>query len=283
MLYEGDVEFKKVIEHFSDGKYDGTSNTHVTLNKYLNAMKISGIKVKKSNGRYRMLSALSRLDLTAEDLKSLEILNEAYSYMTSSKKKEIFESFLRAIDVRLDENARALVQTSAAAIPYFPTEMLEQLKQCEAFCNDNRKLEIVYKNIDGSEINLICSPVEPVYQKRKICMKVLGNNGSRIYEIPVEDIITIKQLPVSSSGQSVPFTVVYKIKNRLAKSYKIRDWERLDKIEADGSRIIVNKNEDFNKLLSRLMRYGRECQIISPKFLKDEMADLIGKTLNNYK
>ena len=39
MLYEGDVEFHKVLEHFSDGNYDGTSNTHVTLNKYLNALK----------------------------------------------------------------------------------------------------------------------------------------------------------------------------------------------------------------------------------------------------
>lgn len=47
MLYDGDAEFKKVIDHFSNGQYDGTSNTHVTLNKYLNAMKIFGIKVKK--------------------------------------------------------------------------------------------------------------------------------------------------------------------------------------------------------------------------------------------
>lgn len=47
MLYEGDVDFKKVLDLFSDGNYDGTSNTHVTLNKYLNALKIFGVKVKK--------------------------------------------------------------------------------------------------------------------------------------------------------------------------------------------------------------------------------------------
>ena len=44
-LYLGEVEFKWVLEHFSNGKYDGTSNTHVTLNKYLNALKIFGIKI----------------------------------------------------------------------------------------------------------------------------------------------------------------------------------------------------------------------------------------------
>ena len=54
MLYDGEVDFKTVINHFSDGKYDGTSNTHVTLNKYLNALKIFGVKVKKSEHKYTM-------------------------------------------------------------------------------------------------------------------------------------------------------------------------------------------------------------------------------------
>ena len=51
MLYNGEVEFKTVLDHFSDGQYDGTSNTHVTLNKYLNTLKIFGIKVKKITGK----------------------------------------------------------------------------------------------------------------------------------------------------------------------------------------------------------------------------------------
>ena len=71
MLYEGDVEFKKVIDHFSNGQYDGTSNTHVTLNKYLNAMKIFGIKVKKINGKYQMQSSLYKIKFNLEDLKSI--------------------------------------------------------------------------------------------------------------------------------------------------------------------------------------------------------------------
>ena len=76
--------------------------------------------------------------------------------------------------------------------------------------------------------------------------------------------------------------IVFRIKNRLARNYKIRDWERLDKIEGDGSHIIVNKNEDLNNLLKRIMRYGTECEIISPKFMREEMIELINKTLANY-
>ena len=113
-------------------------------------------------------------------------------------------------------------------------------------------------------------------------MKVLGNSGSRVYEIPIENIRSIKQLPIAVSSVSIPTTVVYKVKNRLAKNYKLRDWERLDKIEADGSHVIVNKNEDLGQLIERLMRYGRECEICSPKFLKEEMVERINKTLENY-
>ena len=161
--------------------------------------------------------------------------------------------------------------------------MVEQVKKCEKYCQDKLKLEIIYTDDKGEEINLVCSPIEQIYQKRKICLKAIGQNGSRVYEIPIENIISIKQLPSSSSSQSIPTTVVYRIKNRLARNYKIRDWERLDKIESDGSHIIVNKNEDLHSLINRLMRYGRQCEIISPKFLKEEMIENINKTLANYK
>ena len=80
----------------------------------------------------------------------------------------------------------------------------------------------------------------------------------------------------------MPTTIVFRIKNRLARNYKLRDWERLDKIEGDGSHVIVNKNEDLNNLLKRIMRYGTECEIISPKFMREEMIELINRTLAKY-
>ena len=144
------------------------------------------------------------------------------------------------------------------------------------------KLEIIYIDNEGNEINLICSPVETVYLKHKICLRTIGNNGSRVYEIPLDNIKSISQLPSSASPTAVPYTVVYKIKNRLAKNYKMRNWERLDKIEPDGSHVIVNKNEDFDVLIRRLMKYGTECEVISPKFIKEEIINQINKTLSNY-
>lgn len=286
MLYEGEVDFKTVIDHFSDGKYDGTSNTHVTINKYLNALKIYGIKVKKKNNKYRMLSSLYKIKFTLEDLKSIILLKESSAIMPDGKNKDNLNEFIRSLEIRYDEGARSLAQiednTKNLHLNFAQAEMIEQITQCEQYCQDKQKLEIIFTTDKGEEINLLCSPLEQIYQKRKVGLKVLGNNGTRIYEIPFENIKSVKQLPLSASAQSIPTTVVYKIKNRLARNYKIRDWERCEKIEYDGSHIIVNKNEDLNLLLKRLMRYGRECEILSPKFLKEEMIKRINETLSNY-
>lgn len=286
MLYDGDVEFTDVIDLFSDGNYDGTSNTHVTLNKYLNAMKIFGIKVKKIQNKYHMFSSLYKLKFNLDDMKSIHLLKEAVEILPEGKTKNNFTEFLRKLEVRYDESAQSLEQiadnTTNLHLSFYHSEMVEQVRQCQKFCQDKLKLEIIFTSAKGEELNLICSPLEQTYVKRKICLKVLGNSGSRVYEIPIENIRSIKQLPIAVSSVSIPTTVVYKVKNRLAKNYKLRDWERLDKIEADGSHVIVNKNEDLGQLIERLMRYGRECEICSPKFLKEEMVERINKTLENY-
>ncbi len=286
MLYDGDVEFKKVINHFSDGEYNGKSNTHVTLNKYLNAMKIFGIKVKKINHKYRMLSSLYKLKFSIDDLKSIKLLKESEDILPEGKGKINFQNFIRALEIRFDESAQSICQvensTQNLDLEFSNAEITNQLKYCAKLCQDKQKLEIIFTNTKGEEINLLCSPLEQIYEKRKLCLKVLGSKGTRIYNIPTDSIKSIKQLPVSSSTQAIPTTVVYRIKNRLAKNYKIREWERVDKIEYDGSQVIVNKNEDLNLLLERLMRYGTQCSIISPKFLKEEMIEKINKTLENY-
>ena len=286
MLYQGDVEFKRVINHFSDGEYNGKSNTHVTLNKYLNAMKIFGIKVKKINGKYRMYNSPYKLKFDLDDLKSIKCLKQAGELLPDGKTKTNFESFIRALEIRFDESAQSICQvensTQNLYLEFANSEITDQLQYCMKLCQDKQKLEIIFTNEKGEEINLLCSPVEQIYQKRKLCLKVLGNNGTRVYDIPTDNIKSIKQLPVASSTQAIPTTVVYRIKNRLAKNYKIREWERVDKIEYDGSHIIVNKNEDLNLLVQRLMRYGTQCTIISPKFLKEEMIERINDTLKNY-
>lgn len=286
MLYQDNVEFQTVINHFSDGNYDGTSNTHVTLNKYLNAMKIFGLKIKKHKGKYSILNPLSNLDFNPEDLRSIDILRNSVNMLPEGKNKKNFISFLHSLELRFDDTSKdikeVLKTNKNLDFTFVHSDINEQISQCEKFCQDKLKLEIVYISNYGRERNIICSPLEVTFIKKMLCLKVLGNNGSRIYEIPFENIKSLRQLPIISSTTSVPTTVVYKISEGLARNYKLRDWEKIQDIKNDGSKVIVNKEEDFDLLIKRLMKYGKECQLISPKFLREEMIQLINKTLSKY-
>ena len=287
MLYEGDVEFKKVIQHFSEGSYDGTSNTHVILNKFLNALKIFGIKIKKVKHHYTLQSPICKINFSNEDLKGFSILEKACEDLPDGKTKKELSGFLRALRIRFDDasrnNLEALGNNQTMDMEFSNAEMVEQVKKCKKYCEEDYKLEIIYVNDDGEKINVICSPQEVEYIKRRICLIAIGNNGNRNYEIPIEAIKSLKQTNSKASEKSIPTTILYRIKNRLAKNYKMRDWERLEKLEANGSKVIVNQGEDLNLLLARLMKYGRECEVVSPKFFKEEMLNRINKTLSNYK
>ena len=286
MLYEDKAYFKDVIDLISDGKYDGTSNTHVTLNKYLNALKIFGIKVKKIKNKYHMLSPLDKITFNSEDIKCIEKLKEAADLLPNGSNKQNISAVIKNIEVRFDDATKEIVNfndcTNNIDLVFLKYDMVDQIKLCEKYCQDKQKLEILYTDSSNNNMNIVCTPLETVYLKRQVCLKTIGNNGNRVYEIPIDSIKSIKQLPSAGITVNMPTTIVYRIKNRLAKNYRIREWEKLETVEADGSKIIINKNEDLNMLLKRLMRYSTECEVISPKFFKEEMINLINKTLSNY-
>lgn len=287
LLTQGPVDFNVVLDIFSDETTEGKSNPHVALNKYLNTLKIFGIKVQKKQNKYYLLSSPYKITLNADDLTSLNIIKNALELLPNGKHKKNIETFIKNLEIRFSEEtqatAKAINSTQNLDYTFNFSELKEQIKQCEEYCQQNHKLEITYTDIKGKLNHIICSPVELKYQKRKICICVNIQNEGRIVEIPIDNIKSINQLPSTNNNQITTTTITFKLKNRLAQNYKLREWERIEKFEPNGDIIVVNKNEDQDLLLRRLMRYGNSCVILYPKFIKERMLELINKTLENYK
>ena len=287
LLTQGPVDFNVVLDIFSDETTEGKSNPHVALNKYLNTLKIFGIKVQKKQNKYYLLSSPYKITLNADDLTSLNIIKNALELLPNGKHKKNIETFIKNLEIRFSEEtqatAKAINSTQNLDYTFNFSELKEQIKQCEEYCQQNHKLEITYTDIKGKLNHIICSPVELKYQKRKICICVNIQNEGRIVEIPIDNIKSINQLPSTNNNQITTTTITFKLKNRLAQNYKLREWERIEKFEPNGDIIVVNKNEDQDLILRRLMRYGNSCVILYPKFIKERMLELINKTLENYK
>lgn len=285
LLMEGEAEFKDVISIFADEKDNIGSNSHVILNKYLNTLKIFGIKIIKQKNKYYLLNIPFNIDFKADDIKAIELLKSVSAIITSGKSKESLDKFIKNIELRYDEKAKNIADNLShnknIDLSFYYTKFKEQILECEKYCQENQKLELLYTH-NNQEFSIICSPKEIKYLNRKICFSVFNPLNRQIIDIPIDNIKSIKQLLTISSTKEESTSVVYILKNRLAKSYKLKTWEHSNGYDKNGNLIVINQNEDFDVLLSRLMRYGSNCVLLSPKFLQNRMIDLINKSIENY-
>ena len=285
LLLNDDAEYSKVMSIFAEEASANLSTFPVILNKYLNTLKIFGIKVKKVKNKYYLLNMPFNIDFTANDVKAVQLLKSACEMIPNAKSKEILLTFIKAVEMRYNETAKSVVTSfnidMHPDLTFYFSKFHDQILECEKLCSEKKKLEILYLTED-KESTIICSPKEVKYQNRKVCFSVFNQLSRQVFDIPLDNIKSIKQLPTLSSTQNVSMSVVYKLKGRLAEAYKLKEWEYSNGYDSNGNLIVVNSNEDPDVLLSRLMKYGENCILVTPKFMKDRMRELIEKVLNNY-
>ena len=216
----------------------------------------------------------------------LQLLKTSGLILSNTKQKEQFDNFVHDVEMRLTSTSRELLNSTNDSdnlrrSEYF-TKYRDLISKCEGYCNDNSKLEISFY-ADSKEYKLICTPKDITFINQNIYLSVFNHLSRQIFDIPIDKITAIKQMPVLSATREAPMTVVYKIRNNLAKAYRLREWETTDgKIDEDGWLTIVNNNENFDVLIKRLMRYDVCCQVVSPKNFRERMLSTIDETLANY-
>lgn len=286
LLYEDKAYYNSVIEIFKDEiNEQSTNNIQVNLNKYINTLKIFGIKLKKEKNKFKLLSSLYSMEFTLDDIKSISILINSMNNFPNKNLTQEVESFLNEIKMRMDNDAQntlnALSQTIEYDFSFFYSDIREQIEQCELICKENFIITIIYKK-DNEEIKCKCTPKEVIYDSKNVYLKVYDASVRQNYEIPITSILSITRLPLVANPTETSTTVVFKVKNRLAKTYKIKETEKSGGFDEFGNQIIINNGESFDKLIKRLMRYSTNCEICSPKPLREQMIKTINDTISQY-
>ena len=152
--------------------------------------------------------------------------------------------------------------------------------ECIEFAIENGcKIDLCFREND-KDINAIVAPLELTYDNLNLVLFI--NYNSERKKILFSNIKDVKTSILKVSSNSNQTTVVFKLKNILAKRYTLKTGEKVVATEADGSISVANKTEDKASLLNRLLKYGDLCEIVSPKNYKKDMKELINKTLENY-
>jgi len=287
LLSEGTVKFSDMFELFRDsnGKLEQKSN--VTLNKYMNTLRIFGIEVKKEKNIYYLMKMPFSVNLSEEGIYSVGLIKSAMNYMPNSKYKSQIGKLVGDLERRYDYSTQKLGEIVSKYrnydLSFYFKKFEKQIEECETYCQKDKRLEIKYVSEDGSVEDVFCSPIELRYSQKRIYFRVnvplLGEN----VDIPMENIKSIRPLYTQFSKSKVSSTVVFKLRGPLAKRYKLREWETSSGIDSDGWMTVTNAGEDRSLLMKRLLKYDSDCVLVSPKYLRDKMLKIIDKTLKNYR
>ena len=99
LLYEDKADYDNVVEIFKDEiEEQTTNNIQVNLNKYINTLKIFGIKIKKEKHKYKLLSSLYSMKFSIEDLKSISILVSSLQKFPEVELTEDIKEFVSSLN-----------------------------------------------------------------------------------------------------------------------------------------------------------------------------------------
>lgn len=286
LLYNDKADYDSVVSIFKDEIDETSVNTiQVNLNKYFNTLKIFGIKIKKENNKFKLLSSLYSMNFTIEDLKAISLLTTSVNSFPDIDLTQDVNEFLQSLEARMNNEDKnklnELKQNTPTDNSFYYTDLREQIKECEQVCKENCKITVIYKK-RKKEIRCKCTPKDVVYDSKNAYLKVHDYIKHNLIEIPINSILTIIKSPSVASTIEMNTTVIYKLKNRLAKTYKLKEDETSEGFDEDGNQTIINKSGNIDNLIPRLLRYSYDCEIISPKHLREEMKRIINETISLY-
>lgn len=283
LLYEDKADYEAVRQIFKEDIDKSDNNIQVVLNKYINALKVFGIKIVKNKDKYNLESSLFASNYSIDDLKSINLLYRSCENYPNETVQGNVKNLIKNLECRMSKEDKARLNNicNNSNISFYYSGLREQIKLCEYACKQQYMVDVTYIR-NKKEYHGIYIPKEVLFEYKMSYLRVYDEKKNEKTDIPLPNILSLHLLPKKSHPKELTTTVVYKIKNRLARTYKLKENEYSYGFDDDGNQTIVAKNEAFDQLLARLMRYAFDCEIITPKYLRDDMIRLINKTLENY-
>lgn len=265
LLFEKNLSMEELIKYYE--LYHNEYISNFVMSKYINTCRYCGIDIKKINHKYTILNFPVGIAFTDNEL---SLFKEMKNCCEKMRLQRISESMQRILDKVNKRSERPITPVAATVIKD------KKIKHFEKACLLSQKVKIIFND----DTTLQCEPVDTRIGEDRVILMVFDGTNSR--ELFPEDIKDINILPQKANSKYIPTTVLFELKSKLAKKYQIRDNEQVFKINAAGDFVITNRFEDKTKLLHRLMRYGDNCRILSPKTYVNDMKQMIEDTLSNY-
>lgn len=265
MLLQGSFTMNELIEKLNAEESEPIFNNSV-ISKYINTCRICGIDIPKIHNKYFVASMPFGLELTINDINLLENFQNVVRGEMTSRYNKIFDNFLDKLNRFSNKKIARVEKDSRQA----STELFERAVY------EKRKIKLMFKN----RIELVCIPVKIIDGKTRTLFHVNCNGKDRM--IGTERVSGIEVLSEKFVKNHDEKSVLFILKGTLAQRYKLRENEHIVNPYDGESMTVSNKGENKHILFSRLLRYDKYCEVVTPKPYREEMCQLIDDMLSNY-
>jgi predicted DNA-binding transcriptional regulator YafY len=153
----------------------------------------------------------------------------------------------------------------------------EQWQVYQRYCREAFTLEIEYQQGECVEVILL-EPHEVI--DRNACLFLLGldRRTQKQRLLSADHVLSAKQLPTKNQRPASQTIVTFALYGRLAKSYRLYPQEKVI-YQSKTELHIKTQVSDSTGLMSRLLKYGASCQVLSPETLREDMRQHISRLL----
>ncbi len=255
--------------------------------KYLSTLKFAGINLVRKKCKYEVKNLPFKINFSEDNIEALAILNNVLDTIPEKDLSEKITEFFYQLKMRysldfekFEEKKMSVKQSLKITLP--TEKQAKTLQEFEEYCKNKIRLQIYYYNIDGEVENSIFEPLEAKFEDKQVLLCLYCTKTNAFFELNSKQIVEIKQTPSKCSGRFFSGTTVFKVKDRLAKNYTLRNDEQIIGTDSDGNLMISNKKEPKHKLFLRLMRYADKCEVMTSKMDREFMINMLDKALSNY-
>ncbi|MCQ2789512.1 MAG: WYL domain-containing protein [bacterium] len=281
LLLNNKLSTNDILNYFRISHPDSKINNKEVILKYFNTLKVAGYEIQKEKEKYYINTSPKQINFTEKELEAKELLENIITQFPKTKNIAQIKNLFQNIDKHYKKSP--LKNTSSTQVKLdIKTENIEKtLEKLEQYCKDKQKLKIEIKDTKENK-TIIATPLEIIFKNNHFVFSTYTQTTNNITNIPLNKIIKIEQFPTIANTNAPHSTISFELKDRLAKAYKLKDGEKIIDIKQNGNIVVTNNTEDKNELIERLLRYGKFCEILTPKTVRDEIKTIIKNAIKNY-
>ncbi len=259
---------------------DGLSIGPKTITKYFLTLRTAGCSIKKKNGKFYLENVPFFIDLSKGELNTLAHFQK-FSQKFNSKKfdSKIQSVFSKILKLTYKETkskyTKILNEIPITTIPSIRKRCHEIIGIISNVLKDDFRLKIEY----NKELYVIV-PKSIRFSKGTAYLNAFEEKSKKYKRFVISNITALSSMGLNKGADNFAFATVFKVKDRLAVNYYAYEKEDV-RCEVEGEKLIYNKNQDKLSLIHRCLKYGTNCEIISPESERNFLIREVETMLEN--